>query len=62
MDLFLEDKESKGNFFILKILYKVKCDIGCLRFQQLGSLRGEGWPKQRLFFFPQNQLNFGKLL
>lgn len=50
MDLFLEDKESKGNFFILKILYKVKCDIGCLRFQRLGGLRGEGWPKQGLFF------------
>lgn len=62
MDLFLEDKESKRKIFILKILYKAKFGIGCLRFQLLRSLRGEEWPKEGLFFFFQNQLNFGKLL
>lgn len=62
MDLFLENKESKRKIFNLKFFCKAKCGIGCLRFQLLGSLSGEEWPKKGLFFFFQNQLNFGKLL
>lgn len=50
MGLSLDDKESMGKIFILKILYKAKCGVPCLKFKLLERLRGEGLPEQSYLF------------